>query len=108
MVGLKGIGFGSAPFKYLTCCASNQNTISDCGINSPYYKKAQHAALASSSIPPGFDKNLLNNVDSNASGTPFKDLDVYTITENNFNNFKLYNTDEKNCSRCAWNSRYSS
>lgn len=98
MVGLKGIGFGSAPFKYLTCCASGQNHISDCGINSPYYKKAQHAALASSSIPPGFDDNLLNNVDSNASGTPFKDLDMYTITENNFNTFKLYNTDEKNCS----------
>lgn len=94
MVGLKGIGYGTSPFKYLTCCKSGQNTISTC--SSSNKNKAKKAALASSSIPLEFNKSYLEP-STDDTGAPFDEFNMYSITNSNFNEFHIYNTEDKTC-----------
>lgn len=94
MVGLKGIGYGTSPFKYLTCCKSGQNTISTC--SSSNINKAKKAASASSSIPLEFNKSYLEP-STDDTGTPFDEFNMYSITNSNFNEFHIYNTEDKTC-----------
>jgi len=115
MVGFKGINYGSAPFKYLTCCDFNQDTCNQSDINA-----AINATNYANKFPQGFDSttykknkgkgldisvrdpwNFLSELDGTSKDPePFKSLTNYSITSSDFVNSHPYDSSEGGTHNC--------